>query len=211
MRVVQWSREDRVYTYVTSWKMNFCSKFLRLSLCKDSPQIAMLWWKWWGRLKRVWTLLCRFLQHLVGVRESGSPIVSLFGPCRSTYIAYRLCTFTEMHVKWSVTLADRLIGSWDLDHVWNRGTSFASCLHLKVPGWLSNLNVLLTRKLPMFLSRLNEISGGRGNVFSFGIIAENFEVFENDSSHYKVLWITVGEGEWDSVGVFVLWRLQCGF
>ena len=56
----------------------------------------------------------------------------------------------------------------------------------------------------MFLSRLNETSGGRGNVFSFGIIAENFEVFENDSSHYKVLWITVGEGEWDSVGVFVL-------
>ena len=26
-------------------------------------------------------------------------------------------------------------------------------LHLKVPGWLSDLNALLTRKLPMFLSR----------------------------------------------------------
>ena len=37
-------------------------------------------------------------------------------------------------------------------------------LHLKVPGWLSDLNALLTIKLPMFLSRLNEISGGRGNV-----------------------------------------------
>ena len=37
-------------------------------------------------------------------------------------------------------------------------------LHLKVPGWLSDLNALLTRKLPMFLSRLNEISGGRENV-----------------------------------------------
>ena len=36
-------------------------------------------------------------------------------------------------------------------------------LHLKVPGWLSDLNALLTRKLPMFLSHLNEISGGRGN------------------------------------------------
>ena len=35
-------------------------------------------------------------------------------------------------------------------------------VHLKVPGWLSDLKVLLTRKLPnMFLSRLNEISGGR--------------------------------------------------
>ena len=34
-------------------------------------------------------------------------------------------------------------------------------VHLKVPGWLKK--ALLTRKLPMFLSRLNEIhvSGGR--------------------------------------------------
>ena len=30
------------------------------------------------------------------------------------------------------------------------------CVHLKVPSWLSDLNALLTRKLPMFLSRLNE-------------------------------------------------------
>ena len=37
-------------------------------------------------------------------------------------------------------------------------------LHLEVPGWLSDLNALLTRKLPMFLSGLNEISGGRENV-----------------------------------------------
>ena len=34
-------------------------------------------------------------------------------------------------------------------------------VHLKVPGWLSDLKALLTRKFPMFLSRLNEISGGR--------------------------------------------------
>ena len=34
--------------------MNFCSRFLRLSVfpwCKDSPQIVMLWWEWLGRLK----------------------------------------------------------------------------------------------------------------------------------------------------------------
>ena len=36
-------------------------------------------------------------------------------------------------------------------------------LHLKVPGWFSDLNELLTRKLPMFLSHLNEISGGKVN------------------------------------------------
>ena len=33
-------------------------------------------------------------------------------------------------------------------------------LHLKVPGWLSDLNALLTMKLPTFLSPSNEISGG---------------------------------------------------
>ena len=59
--------------------------------------------------------------------------------------------------------------------------------HFKVPGWLSDFNAHLTRKLPM----------------SFGIIAENFEVFENDIFDGKVLWM-VGEGEWISVGFFVL-------
>ena len=32
--------------------------------------------------------------------------------------------------------------------------------HLKVPGCSLVLNTLLTKKLPMFLSRLNEINGG---------------------------------------------------
>ena len=72
-------------------------------------------------------------------------------------------------------------------------------LHLQVPGWLSDLNTLLTRKLPMCLLRLDEISCGRGNVFSFVIIAENFKVFVNDIFDCKVLWM-VGEGEWNSVG-----------
>ena len=38
----------------------------------------------------------------------------------------------------------------------------------------------------MFLLRLNEISGGRGNMSSFGIIAENLEAFENDIFDHKV-------------------------
>ena len=75
-------------------------------------------------------------------------------------------------------------------------------VHLKVLRWLSNLHALLNRKLPMSLLRLNEKSGGRGNMFSFGIIAENFEVFENDIFDCKVLWM-VGNGEWNSVGFFV--------
>ena len=36
---------------------------------------------------------------------------------------------------------------------------------MKVPGWLLNLNAFLTKKLPNFLSRLNEMSGGRENMF----------------------------------------------
>ena len=32
-------------------------------------------------------------------------------------------------------------------------------MHLKVPGWSLVWNELLTKKLPMLLSRLNEMSG----------------------------------------------------
>ena len=40
-------------------------------------------------------------------------------------------------------------------------------------------------------------------MFSVGIIAENFEVFENKILDCKVLWMA-GEGEWNSVGFFAL-------
>ena len=51
-------------------------------------------------------------------------------------------------------------------------------LRVKVPGWLSNLNALLTKKLPKFLSRLNEMSGERENTcLASGSI---WKVFQND-------------------------------
>ena len=55
----------------------------------------------------------------------------------------------------------------------------------------------------MFLSRLNEISGGRGNMclVFFGIIEGNFEVFRHAIFDCNVLRV-VGEGEWKSVGFF---------
>ena len=37
-------------------------------------------------------------------------------------------------------------------------------LHVKVPGWLSDLSAILTKKLPKFLSRLTKLSGGRENM-----------------------------------------------
>ena len=80
-------------------------------------------------------------------------------------------------MKWSVTLTDRL-GPEILTVLEIKGQVLHLVhLHVKVPGWLLNLNALLTKKLPKFWSRLNVMSGGRENMFSFGIIAENFEVF----------------------------------
>ena len=70
-------------------------------------------------------------------------------------------------------------------------------------GWLSDLNAFLTRKLLMFLWRLSETRGAHGKGKMCLVIAKNFEAFENDIFYCKVLWMVV-EGEWNSVGFFVL-------
>ena len=67
-------------------------------------------------------------------------------------------TFEEMQVKWSVTLTDRL-GPKMLTVLEIKGQVLHRVrLHVKVPGFLLNLNALLTKKLPKFLSRFNEMS-----------------------------------------------------
>ena len=67
-------------------------------------------------------------------------------------------TLVEMQVKWSVTLTDRL-GPEILTVLEIKGQVLHRVrLHVKVPGWLLDLNGLLTKKLPKFLSRLNEIT-----------------------------------------------------
>ena len=58
----------------------------------------------------------------------------------------------EMHVKSSAILADRF------------GPNIFNMLEIRGKFCISrecDVNALLVRKLPMFLSRLNEISGGR--------------------------------------------------
>ena len=50
---------------------------------------------------------------------------------------------------------DILLALWMKGQVLHRARA-----HLKVPGWSLVWNELLTKKLPMFLSRLNEMSGG---------------------------------------------------
>ena len=77
-------------------------------------------------------------------------------------------------MKWSLIFADRL-GPEILTMLEIKGQVLHLVrVHLKVPGWLSDFKALLTRKLPML---------------SFGIIAKNFEVFENYIFDCKVLWM----------------------
>ena len=75
-------------------------------------------------------------------------------------------TFVETHVKWSVTLTDQLGPPGILTGLEIKGQVLHRArLHVKVPGWLLNVNALLTKKLPTrFLSRLNEMIGGRENM-----------------------------------------------
>ena len=76
---------------------------------KDSPQIVMLWSQWLKWRATGFDAFYFFL-HLVGVRESGLPIFSLFRLRRSSYTVCRICNMTsrEMHIKWSVILVWRM-------------------------------------------------------------------------------------------------------
>ena len=69
--------------------------------------------------------------------------------------------------------------------------------HLKVPGCSLVLNALLTKKLPMFLSRLNEINGGCEKILP---------VFENDRFYCVIVRVKC-ESEWNSIIILLLRRL----
>ena len=69
-------------------------------------------------------------------------------------------TFAEVHVKRSVILTDRLGPDISLVLTMKRQVLHRERAHLKVPGCSLVLSALLTKKLPTFLSRFNEISGG---------------------------------------------------
>ena len=73
-------------------------------------------------------------------------------------------------MKWSLTLTDRL-GREILTVLEIKGRVLHRVrLHVKVPGWSLNFNALLIKKLPTFLSRLNEMSGGRENMLIYSQI-----------------------------------------
>ena len=66
----------------------------------------------------------------------------------------QLMTFVEMQVKWSVTLTDRL-GPGMLTVLEIKGQVLHRVrLHVKVPGWLLNLNALLKfLRMTFFIAR----------------------------------------------------------
>ena len=69
-------------------------------------------------------------------------------------------TLAEVHLKWSVIVMD-LSGPDIFSALWMKGQVFhRERAHLKVSGWSLVCNELLTKQLPTFLSRLNEVSGG---------------------------------------------------
>ena len=75
-------------------------------------------------------------------------------------------TLAEVQVKWSVILIDRL-GPDTFSTLRMKGRVLHRArAHLKVPGCSLVWNTLLTKKLPMYLSPLNEINGGCEKILS---------------------------------------------
>ena len=67
-------------------------------------------------------------------------------------------TLAGIHIKWSMILMD-LLGPSILSTLWMKGQVLQrERVHLKVPEWSLVWNELLTKKLSVFLSRLNEIA-----------------------------------------------------
>ena len=98
---------------------------------------------------------------------------------------------------------------WMKGQVLHRGRA-----HLKVPGWSLVWNELLTEKLPMFLSRLNEISGGCDKIltvpesfwsnlkFIGSLITDHYKplkaVQHRQMKNWPVLWSQLSTIPWKS-------------
>ena len=154
---------------VPIWKIIFCSRVLRLSvlpLCRERPQTTICCLEWLGRLKCLATGLDAFLSSFSKSRRcsrnlslSRLPVSPMYNFLQRVQVMQWM-TLVEVQVKWSVILMDRFgpdnFSTLQIKgHVLHRARA-----HLKVLDWLLVWNALLTKKLPMFLSRLNEISGG---------------------------------------------------
>ena len=128
---------------------------------REGPQIVKCWLEWSGRSKCRATGLDASLSLLSTSRRCSrkqSPSLPLILPIyiflHKVHVNQQ--TFVKVHVKRSVVLLDHLppviLSAFKL-----KDTS--RWAHVEVPGWPSDFPMLLTRKFPMHLSRLNDISG----------------------------------------------------
>ena len=195
------------------WKINFCSSVLRLSelpRCKERPQITICCLKWLGRLKCLATGLDASLLFLSTSRRcsrnrspSRLPVSPMYSLLQQVQVMQSM-TLAEVHINWSVMLMD-LLGPDIFSTLWMKGQVLhRERAHLKVPDWSLVWNELLTKKLPMFLSRLNEISGGCEKIVP---VSESFwSSLKNDRFNRVVVRVKC-ESEWNAVSVFLLSRL----
>ena len=110
-------------------------------------------------------------------------------------------TLAEVHVKWSVILMD-LLGANIFSTLGMKGQILhRGRAHLKVPGWSLVWNELLTKKLPMFLSRLNEISGGWEKIVPISEPFWSNLIFFKDDRFNCVVMRGKCESEWNAVTV----------
>ena len=164
------------------------NRVLRLSMlpwCWESPQTAICCSEWLGRLKFLATGLDAFLSSFSTSRRcsrnrtpSRLPVSPIYNFLQRVQVIQWM-TLAKVQVKWSVILMDRL-GPDNFSTLQMKGhVLHRARAHLKVPGWSLVWNALLTKTLPMFLSRFNEISGGSEKIYSTSIriILKQLKVF----------------------------------
>ena len=142
--------------------MNFCSRFLRLSVvprCRERPQIAMCFLEWLGRLKWRATGLDASLSFFSTSRRcsrnrspSRLPVSPMYNLLHNVQVMQEM-TFAEVHVKRSVILTDRLGPDILLVLTMKRQVLHRERAYLKVPGCSLVLSALLTKKLPTFFEK----------------------------------------------------------
>ena len=103
-------------------------------------------------------------------------------------------------MKRSVILTDRLGPDILLVLTMQRQVLHRERAHLKVPGCSLVLSSLPTKKLPTFLSRLNEISGGCEKILPVsGSFWSNLKLLRMILTFDCVIMRMESEGEWNSV------------
>ena len=104
--------------------------------------------------------LSQVLQFTMRRKVTIPMTIQLEGFWSFCFAGYNTCKFNEQRLL--------IFFEWIETSGWNGGKTLwmkgqvlhRERAHLKVPDWSLVWNELLTKKLPMFLSRLNEISGG---------------------------------------------------